>query len=267
MSKKHPVIHDRHVVGMVFDWMKENDVNHKRFKKPDNLTILTCRNKGEMKRATLFPDLAEYTVVSILEQNLEYLGIEGMVVLSEDFEGPWRCTYKIQWIHDYLQSGKCDTELFMFCDAVDVIFQDDPQVIIDIFNTFECDALFMSTHGVDGYQCMPQVKEKIDEINGGTGRYLNSGVYIGKTEFIAELFKNMIQYIGPNDVTFEEYYDYLANDPSNYPHGSQDQDIFRFIEPQYYPRLRVDYKNIMAYRTPGGPPSGYGLQRNMGNDE
>ena len=153
----NPIIHDRQVVGKVFDWMKENDLHKKAFKKPDNLTILTCRNKGEMHRATLIPSLSKYTEVSILESNLEYLGVD-LVVLTEEYEGPWRCTYKLKWINDYLQSGKCDTEYFMFCDAVDVIFQDDPQRVIDIFKTFDCDMLCMSTDGLDGYDCMPDVK-------------------------------------------------------------------------------------------------------------
>ena len=46
-----------------------------------------------------------------------------------------------------------------------------------------------------------------------------------------------------------EYHTYLSSNPKNYPQGSQDQDIFRFLEPKFYPRLKVDYQNKMAYRS------------------
>ena len=38
-------------------------------------------------------------------------------------------------------------------------------------------------------------------------------------------------------------------EPKDYPKGSQDQDIFRYLEPDFYPHLRVDYDNQMAYRS------------------
>jgi len=41
----------------------------------------------------------------------------------------------------------------------------------------------------------------------------------------------------------------LRSNPENYPQGSQDQDIFRFVESKFYPRLKVDYQNLMAYRS------------------
>ena len=47
----------------------------------------------------------------------------------------------------------------------------------------------------------------------------------------------------------KHYREYLNSNPTNYPQGSQDQDIFRFLEPKFYPRLKVDYKNKMAYRS------------------
>ena len=57
-----------------------------------------------------------------------------------------------------------------------------------------------------------------------------------------------MSYANPPGVTMDDYRDYLASEPKDYPLGSQDQDIFRFLEPQFYPRLKVDYDNVMAYR-------------------
>ena len=47
----------------------------------------------------------------------------------------------------------------------------------------------------------------------------------------------------------DDYRDYLAREPKDYPKGSQDQDIIRYLEPKFYPQLRVDYQNQMAFRS------------------
>ena len=222
-------------------------MNKNTFKIPNNLTIVTCRNYGKMTDR-IIDSLDGYDEISILERSLEYLGMDGLVVLR-DKRLPWRNTFKFELILDFLESEKCNTEYFMCCDAIDVIFQDDPQRVIDIFETFECGALFMSTNSIDGYDCMPQVKSEIDKINGGNGRYLNSGVYIGRTEFVREVIEDAMKYTIPHGVTMPEYRDYLKRRPVDYPIGAQDQDIFRYIEPKFYPRMKVDYQNLMSYRS------------------
>ncbi len=241
-----PIIHDRHIVKEAFQQIIDTNEYKNAFSKPDNLTIVTVRNEGSMEDR-LIPKMLEYKYNSILEANLKYLGIQPLVVLT-DSRLPWRNTFKFEMILNYLNSGGCDTEYFMFCDAIDVIFKDRPEKVIEIFEKSNCDALFMSTHSTDGYSCMPDVKENIDKINGGNGRYLNSGVYIGRTSFIKEIFEEAIKYAIPHGVTMSEYYDWLKTNPKDYPKGSQDQDIFRFLEPKFYPRLKVDYDNKMAYR-------------------
>ena len=149
MDIKQPIIHDRHIVKSIFENMKNNGVNKNAFKMPDNLTITTCRNEGSMEDR-IIDHLKGYEDKSILESSLEYLGIDNLVVLR-DGRLPWRNTFKFEMIHNYLNSGKCSTEYFMCCDAIDVIFKDDPQKVIDIFESFDCDALFMSTNSLDGY--------------------------------------------------------------------------------------------------------------------
>ena len=78
---------------------------------------------------------------------------------------------------------------------------------------------------------------------------MNSGVYIGKTSFIKELIAKAMEYAIPHGVTMNDYREYLESKPEDYPKGSQDQDIFRYMEPDFYPRLRVDYNNQMAFRS------------------
>ena len=244
MDITQPIIHDRHLVKAEFEKLKQR-MEPNCFKLPKELTIVTCRNKGSMEDR-IIDHLKGYEEVSILEQNLNYLGIE-LVVLRDD-RLPWRNTFKFELLNDYLGSDKCKTEYFMCVDAIDVIFIDNPTKVIEIFESFNCDALFMSTNSLDGYNCMPEVHNKILQINNSNGRYLNSGVYIGKTSFIREVIKSAMEYAYPPGVTMDEYRDYLASQPKDYPKGSQDQDIFRFLEPKFYPRLKVDYQNKMAYR-------------------
>ena len=241
---RQPIIHDRHLVKMEFEKLKQR-LQPNCFELPKNLTIVTCRNEGSMEDR-IIDHLKGYEDVSILEQNLDYLGVELKVL--RDNRLPWRNTFKFELLNHYLSSGECETEYFMCVDAIDVIFIDNPTKVIDIFESFDCDALFMSTSSLDGYNCMPEVYNKILQINNSNGRYLNSGVYIGKTSFIKEVIESAISYAHPPGVTMDEYRDYLNSNPIDYPKGSQDQDIFRFLEPQFYPRLRVDYDNKMAYR-------------------
>ena len=70
----------------------------------------------------------------------------------------------------------------------------------------------------------------------------------GKSKLI-ELFEMAMEYALPDGVIMDEYREYLAKEPKDYPHGSQDQDIIRYLEPKLYPRLKVDYENRMAFRS------------------
>ncbi len=82
-----------------------------------------------------------------------------------------------------------------FCEDYDEVLYFDfdiiPNTTKNIFESFDCEALFMSTHSTDGYNCMPKVEQWVKTIN-VPGRYLNSGVYIGKTSFIKELYLSLI---------------------------------------------------------------------------
>jgi len=240
---KQPIIHDRHIVKRELENLIMN--GPVEYQMPENLTVVTCRNEGTLEDR-IIPHLSGYEEQSILERNMEYLGLD-LVVLRDD-RLPWRNTFKFEMLHNYLNSDKCTTEYFMCLDAIDVIWVDEPQRVVDIFESNDCDALFMSTHSTDGYNCMPKVKEWVDTVN-SKNRYLNSGVYIGKTSFVKEMVGEAMKYAIPHGVTMDDYRDYLNSEPVDYPKGSQDQDIFRYIEPKFYPRMKVDYSNQMAFRS------------------
>lgn len=237
-----PVIHDRHLVKNYYENMVFNNIHKNKFQTPDDLTIITCRNLGSMEDR-IIDSLSGYEHKSILECNLEYLGIDDLVVLYDD-RLPWRNTFKFEMISNYLK--QCTTKYIMYCDAIDVIFIDDPSKVVDIFEQNNCKMLFMSSTSTDGYSCMPDIKHWADNIH--TNRYLNSGVWIGETKFVVDVFHEAKMYINPHGVTMDDYHLYLDSKPKNYPIGAQDQDIFRFIQPKFHPELKVDYDNMMAYR-------------------
>lgn len=238
-----PVIHDRHIVKQYFESLQLHNINRNKFSIPKDLTIITCRNKGSLEDR-IIDSLRGYEEKSILECSLEYLGITELVVLTDE-RLPWRNTFKLEMIYNYLKSGKCNTKYVMYCDAIDVVFIDDPARVINIFETYDCKMLFMSSTSMDGYSCMPDVKQWATK---NSSRYLNSGVWIGETSFVTTVFEESQKYITPHGVTMDMYREYLASNPSNYPVGAQDQDIFRYMEPKFYPDLKVDYKNKIAYR-------------------
>ena len=186
-----------------------------KFEQPKDLTIATCRNEGTLSDR-IISHLAGYEDISILEKNMEYLGLD--LVVLRDARLPWRNTFKFEMLNNYLKD--CPTEYFMCLDAIDVIWVDEPQKVMDIFKSFDCDALFMSTHSTDGYSCMSEVKQWVETIN-IPGRYLNSGVYIGKTSFVREMVEEAMKYAVPPGVTMDEYKDYLDSKPKDYPKGDE----------------------------------------------
>ena len=87
-----PVIHDRHIVKNAFNQIKKSKTYKNAFNKPDNLNIVTVRNEGTMKDR-IITSLKGYEDKSILEENLEYLGITPLTILT-DSRLPWRNTFK-----------------------------------------------------------------------------------------------------------------------------------------------------------------------------
>jgi hypothetical protein len=254
-----PMVHDRHLVKFMYEYMRDNDMYKNAFKRPENLTILTTIgttpdkdsdvNEGIMQER-MMETLEGYGKDSLFEASLKHIGIDDYVVLRKDLEtyGDWRCTFKQTWVLDYLESGKCDTDLLLCTDAIDVIFQDDPQKIVDIFNNYDCDMLFMSTRDTTGYQHMPDVKDWVDRTH--PGRYLNAGVWIAKVDFLKEFLKESLKYVGSEEPSFDDYKEWQAKVPKvDYPKHGHDQDIFRFMEKEFYPRVKIDTENLMAYRS------------------
>jgi hypothetical protein len=195
---------------------------------PPEMTIVTCHN---------------YEQESLFEKSLKRLGIDikDYVVLKKDKEETFRGPDKILLLNGYLQSGSCRTKYLLFCDARDTILRCDPKVVLDLFLEFGCDLLFQSTqHGKKGYRYMPEKKKWADSMK--RGRYLNSGVYIGKVNFLKEVLGEAVSFASGSHPELE------GRPELTREMHIHDQYIFRFLHPKYFPRMRIDYKNRIAMR-------------------
>jgi hypothetical protein len=234
-----PIIHNKRLGEILYGLMTRVPGMRGRHCKPDHLDIITCH---------------DYPAPSLLEKSLDYLGIEGYTILRESFDGPWRNTFKLKWLLNHLERYPCGPANVLFCDADDAIVVGDCMNIMEVFERKRCKLLFMSTSFMGGYACMPEIKRWTDQIR--PGRYLNSGVYIGRRDFLMTVLRAANQYVTENDITAEEsrilghgvFNTELCDRLPEYPKGSQDQDILRYIHPQFFPDMQIDYDNELAFR-------------------
>ena len=219
----------------------------KKIYKPKNLTIVTVCSAIEK---------------TLLENGLDSIGIKDYVALHTDFRKPWKDTNKVQFIHDYLNRGLCRTRYLLYCDANDVIINDLRRPF-DLIRKKKCDLLFMSTKAVWNIELCLNIKEWADSINMGKGRYLNAGIFIGKADFIQEVFGEALKYVTENDLDARRQLyslgcDQLLDMLPDFPKGCGcDQTILRFIHKKFYPRMQIDYDNELAYRNEGALNGNY----------
>ena len=115
--------------------------NKGRFRKPDNLAILLLHNR-------------DYK--TILEQSLDYLGIESYSVVSPHLPaGVWRHTAKITAALNFAKN--CAEEYILYVDSDDAILIGDPQRAIDLLHDSDGEVLFSATR-FRAYQLMPELQ-------------------------------------------------------------------------------------------------------------
>lgn len=201
------------------------------FKKPENLTIISYHN---YKKKPLF------------ERNMDFLGIEYVSIKAET---PYFFSKKTELLYSMIKNKMIKTKYVLICDSDDVIFTKDPKGISESFEKFNCDMLFSSTKwdfvrkttydkGVEGYSkgypqslVMKDHKNWVDNVI-GRKKYINCGIYMFKTDSVLDILEECLKYVS-------------YNDPCNFeiPYGNSDQTIYRWVEPKFYPRIKVDFEN------------------------
>ena len=176
-----------------------------------------------------------YNEKTIFEQSLDFLGVRDYTVLKHD--GEWRMAYKYIYLLEFIE--ECEKPYILFCDARDTIFTDDPAKALPLFKKFECEALFngtMSARGIfKSYEWAASLYwwTRIIARTRWRKRYPNAGAFIGKTQFIKEICEVMSFYCERMVCKI-------------YPHS--DQDVLRAIYPWFWPKMTLDYYNMMFYR-------------------
>ena len=159
----------------------------------------------------------------LLDRSLERLGLQALVLGSPS--EPWMNIHKLRLTADALE--RIDTPYVIGADSSDVIFLDNPQIAVDRFRQyFACDLLFNST----GSRCWPELPAFVSFQSSlpmaavaQQRHWINSGLFIGKTEFCREYFRRL------SEETPVEGYEY------------DDQSIVMRTWPDWYPRVQADY--------------------------
>lgn len=235
-----PITHRMKHAIRQFKEMKQDGSFYHSFKKPNNLTLITYSN---------------YPEPGYFEKSLDFLGIHDYKVLIPP-EGEWKHSFKITTVLDFLKSDVEKTKYILFCDSRDTILRGDPHEVVRIFESIGVDLLFNSSMCKNGFMCMPEVFEWTKIVCKKKGRYVNAGVFMGEWDFTTTVFEEAAKYVTPNSLTAQEHSalgrgrksTQLCDRLPDYPKNADDQDILRFLHPQFWPRMDVDYYNEITYR-------------------
>lgn len=212
--------------------------NRGKFRRPDDLTILLVHNR---------------TGKTLMEQSLDCLGVE-YTILRLPPEIPWRHTMRITATLDWLRSGACKTDYVLSVDCDDALMRDDPAKAVALLGDGE---MLVSSTTYARYRNMPDVKAamlKLAPPKLAQARHprvhLNAGVYVAKRGFLEEYLTAASAFVTGDDLRLDGLTDaeVLARLP-DFPRGvGSDQTIMRYLFPTFYPRMKIDYANLLAAR-------------------
>ena len=227
---------------------------------PSLLLPLVC---GHVKGKLTCPDdlcivlIHDHPTPPLTQQSLEYVGIKTYTVLKPEWVGPWRHTTKLRQIYDFLHSDRCTQEYLLYCDSDDAIFRASPDIAIRQLSMNKCEMLFSNTRFQGGYQHMPVQHEWSKQLAQSVQHdriYLNSGVFVAKTAFLARIIERALEFVTDDDLSVREVRRLLSSDyggtaDAEFPKScGSDQTIFRFIHPEFFPHMQIDYDGVLAPR-------------------
>lgn len=185
-----------------------------------------------------------YSNPGLFEKSLDVLGVTGYTVLNKPVKS-WRMSFKLSWVVDYIESGKCE-DLILFCDSRDAVITNNPQQAIDFFQSYDAQIIFGATTFREDYRFMPEVLNWTEQNH--SGWYLNAGAWIGKKDYVLKLFKQALKYV-PEHKPIHAGYENLKRISStgfrNFPTGIDcDQIILRYMEPNW-PGIVLDKEGLL----------------------
>jgi len=176
--------------------------------KPDELTIITCNNG--------------HLAMGMFESSLDHLGLP-YSVFGRGVE-PWvNSQQKPAILAAALKT--IDTPYVLYADSRDALLINDPALALDCFkHRFHCEMLF----GADRINWPPgrqfaRFEEPLARQAKSEFRYLNGGLWIGKTDYCAEFFTRA-----------------AATQPLESAAESE-QGILKQLFPIHHPQILLDY--------------------------
>ena len=242
---------------VIATWDEETHNKKKASTHSELLTILVCNNTSRK---------------GLLEKSLDRLGAPYNVLGKSIPGNNWKNIYKLKLFHDAL--AKVTTPYVAGFDSKDVIVLDDPGRMIKVLELKNCEMLF-STEANFFPNCRaesnasPYITEKWKKFEeqsaNGLWRYLNSGLWFGKTnrcrEFIEDCYKRDISSLIntgqlPNSIPCVLRSDVYARKHTCYIQNS-DQLVMHWAFQDYYPHVQLDSDCSIFQSTRFTPSKGY----------
>ena len=178
----------------------------------EDLTILTWNNGHE--------------AMGILERSLEHLGVP-CLVLGAGVKEWVNSRDKPRLTRDALDS--VTTRFVAGVDSRDAIFVGHPRLVLERFRSeFDCELVFSADRM--NWPNLGEFRRFEDSLPGAQAsdfRYLNSGAWVGRTDFCREFFAAAVE-TPPVEAAPEA-----------------DQGILKQLFQTFYPRVQLDYRSSM----------------------
>ena len=86
-----------------------------------------------------------------------------------------------------------DDDIIVICDGFDVVCAKNPEFIVEYFETHKDVDILFSSENMFGNNlvCIKEYYDKYNESSGTSGKYLNSGVIIGRANKLKQFYKNL----------------------------------------------------------------------------
>jgi len=164
---------------------------------------------------------------------LDRLGVPYQV-LGHGIE-PWRNVLKIPTLLDALP--KVTTPYVIACDSPDVLILDDPGACIEEFEGFGADLVSIAdcSFWPPEFHDLKRQEERMPGARGQRFPYLNSGAFIGRTEFCREHFSAAAKLA---EVQLDRPY---IEGTSGAGTDADDQSVMKRLYVEHHPRVQLDF--------------------------
>jgi hypothetical protein len=198
---------------------------HKPYWQPikDQFFALPPQKLGAVRNLTILTWNNEHEAMGILERSLEHLGVP-YLVKGEGIKEWINSKHKPQLTLEAVNA--IQTQYVLGVDSRDAIILDNPEKIVNRFEAdFSCELVF----GADrlNWPNLPRFKAFEESIPGAQEsefRFLNGGIWIGKTDFCREFFQEAVQTEAVPEAPDSE------------------QGILKQLFMRHHPKVQLDYR-------------------------